>query len=310
MDEVIIHHYPQSPVSEKIRKLMGLKGLAWRSAEQNRLPDRPELFAMTGGYRRLPVLQIGADLYCDTQCIFRELERRFPTPSLFPNGEQGLAFALSRWTDNVMFDLAMRASFAPLAATLPPALVEDRARLYLGPRGDFAREVADLPQTLSQLRTQLGWLEDALSDARRYLFGAQPGMADLLAWFIVWFIRGKNEKTDGLLRECAAVKEWVTRMEELGYGTSAPITPAEALAVARVAQPVPARGDDAGDSLGLRSGATIVILPISDTGEKPITGELLMVTRDVVTIRHDAPECGTVSLHFPRVGYRMMATDS
>jgi glutathione S-transferase len=307
VDEIIIHHYPQSPVSEKIRKAMGLKQLRWRSAEQNRFPDRPELFAMTCGYRRLPVLQIGADIYCDTQCIFRELDRRFPTPSLFPNGEKGLPFALSRWTDNAMFDLAMRASFAPIAATLPAALVEDRARLYLGPSGDFAREVADMPHTLVQLRAQLGWLEEALSDGRPYLFGTQPGMADLLAWFIVWFIRGKNEKTDGLLKECERIGDWASRMDALGYGISAPITPAEALAAASAAEPTPAHGHDAGDPLGLRRGETIAILPMSDTGEQPITGELLAVMRDVVTIRHHAPECGAVSLHFPRVGYRMKA---
>jgi len=97
MQDFIIHHYPQSPVSEKIRVAMGLKNLAWRSVEQNRLPERPELLAMTGGYRRLPVLQIGADIYCDTQLIFREIERRMPEPSLFPSGEHGLAFGLSRW---------------------------------------------------------------------------------------------------------------------------------------------------------------------------------------------------------------------
>ncbi|MBC8048876.1 MAG: glutathione S-transferase N-terminal domain-containing protein [Chitinophagales bacterium] len=85
MTDIIIHHYPQSPVAEKVRTGLGLKKLSWQSVEHNRLPDRPELFAMTGGYRRIPVMQIGADLYCDTQCILRELERRFPTPTFFPN---------------------------------------------------------------------------------------------------------------------------------------------------------------------------------------------------------------------------------
>jgi glutathione S-transferase len=310
MSEIIIHHYPQSPVSEKIRKAMGLKQLSWRSAEQNRFPDRPELFAMTAGYRRLPVLQIGADLYCDTQCIFRELERRFPAPSLFPNGERGLPFALSRWTDNLMFDLAMRASFAPVAATLPAALVEDRARLYLGPDGDFEREVADMPHTLSQLRTQLGWLDEALSVGRPFLFGTQPGMADLLAWFIVWFIRGKNDMTERLLRECPAVQAWAARMDSLGYGDSRPISPAEALAVARQAEPALPDGEDAGDPLGLRLGTIVAIFPISDTGEKPITGELVASSRGTVTVRHSAQECGRVSLHFPRVGYRMMPVEA
>lgn len=309
MNEMIIHHYPQSPVSEKIRKAMGLKGLSWRSAEQNRFPERPELFAMTAGYRRLPVLQIGADLYCDTQCIFRELERRFPSPSLFPNGEKGLPFALSRWTDNTMFDLAMRASFAPIAATLPAALVEDRSRLYLGPHGDFQHEIADMPHTLAQLRAQLGWLEDVLTGGQSFLFGSQPGMGDLLVWFIVWFIRGKNEKTEQLLQECPAIRAWTSRMDGLGYGNSEPISPAETLARALAAEPAIVEGDDAGDPLRLRRGGIVAISPISDTGEKPIVGELLAVTPDTVTIRHSAPECGKVSVHFPRVGYRMAAAE-
>ncbi|MDG2075546.1 MAG: glutathione S-transferase N-terminal domain-containing protein, partial [Arenicellales bacterium] len=85
MAQIILHHYPASPVSEKVRTGLGLKRLTWYSVEQNRLPDRPELFAMTGGYRRIPVMQIGSDMYCDTQCIFNELEKRFPEPTFFPN---------------------------------------------------------------------------------------------------------------------------------------------------------------------------------------------------------------------------------
>jgi len=307
MHEIIIHHYPQSPVSEKIRKAMGLKGLSWRSAEQNRFPDRPELFAMTGGYRRLPVMQIGADLYCDTQGIFRELERRFPTPSLFPNGEKGLPFALSRWTDGTMFDLAMRVAFAPLAAGLPAALVEDRARLYLGPQGDFAREVADMPHTLAQLRTQLSWLEEALEAGHAYLFGDRPGMGDLLAWFIVWFLRGKNAMADSLLHEYPTLGAWTARMDELGYGEVSAVTPAQALGIAKAADPDAAVGTDASDPLRLNIGHKVAVGPISDTGEQPIVGVLLATSRNMIAIRHEAPECGAVSLHFPRVGYRITA---
>ena len=91
MTEIIFHHYPVSPVAEKVRAGLGIKKLAWRSVEHNRLPDRPELFAMTAGYRRIPVMQIGADIYCDSQCILRELERRFPEPTFFPGPRQGHA---------------------------------------------------------------------------------------------------------------------------------------------------------------------------------------------------------------------------
>src|SRR5262249_53770315 len=52
----------------------GLKGLAWASVELPVIMPKPNLTALTGGYRKTPVLQIGADIYCDSQLIMRELE--------------------------------------------------------------------------------------------------------------------------------------------------------------------------------------------------------------------------------------------
>ena len=88
--EIVFHNYPQSPVAEKVRVAFGFKGLSWRDVEIPRLPPKPMLTALTGGYRRTPVMQIGADIYCDSQCILRELERRYPTPSFMPTSEAGL----------------------------------------------------------------------------------------------------------------------------------------------------------------------------------------------------------------------------
>jgi glutathione S-transferase len=305
MHELIVRHYPQSPVSEKVRMAMGLKKLAWRLVEQNRLPDRPELFLMTGGYRRIPVLQIGADLYCDTQCIFRELERRVPSPTFFPNKETGLPFALSRWTDGAMFELAMRVSFAPITDSLPPALVADRTRLYLGPNGDFKREVADLPHTLAQLRAQLGWLDERLSSGSNFLFGDQAGLADLLAWFIVWFLRGRNPQADELLSELPMLGAWERRMKSIGYGTSSPLTPLEALEVARAAEPESAAMSDPRDPQGLKLGMRVAITPLSEGGEEPIEGAIRSFGADTIALDRHHPACGNVAVHFPRVGYRV-----
>jgi glutathione S-transferase len=307
MSEFIVHHYPQSPVSEKVRLAMGLKKLSWRLVEQSRLPDRPELFAMTGGYRRVPVLQIGADIYCDTQCIFRELERRVPSPTFFPNKETGLPFAISRWTDGAMFELAMRVSFAPIADSLPPALVADRTRLYLGPDGDFKREVADLPHTLAQLRAQLGWLEERLSSGSAFLFGDQAGLADLLAWFIVWFMRGRNARADELLSEFPLLGAWEIRMKSIGYGTSSPMTPREALEVAKLAEPASLVKADSRDPQGLKLGMKVAISPLSDSGEDPVEGVVRSFDRDNIALDHSHPACGNVAVHFPRVGYRVTA---
>lgn len=305
MSDIIIHHYPPSPVSEKIRTAMGLKKLAWASVEQNRLPDRPELFVMTGGYRRIPVMQVGADIYCDTQCILRELERRVPSPTLFPRDGAGLPFALSRWTDGPVFELAVRVAFAPVADTLPPALIADRARLYLGPNGDFAKEAADLPHALAQLRAQVGWLETQLAVGQPYLSGDRPGMADLLVWYVIWFIKGRYGQAEAFFQEFPGINAWADRMRAIGHGSPSDMTPAQALAVAKAATPQSASTEDPRDPQGLRPGMKASIAPLTDSGEKPVKGIIRSVGRDVIALTLDNALCGEVAVHFPRVGYRV-----
>ena len=108
MSDIILHNYPQSPVAEKVRVALGIKGLSWRSVEIPRIPPKPMLIKLTGGYRRTPVMQIGADIYCDSQCIMRELERRHPNPTYFPGGSDGMAWGVSRWTDGALFDQVIK----------------------------------------------------------------------------------------------------------------------------------------------------------------------------------------------------------
>ena len=98
MTDIILHHYETSPYSEKVRLGLGLKGLAWESVEIPVIMPKPDLTALTGGYRKTPVLQIGADIYCDSQLIMRELERLHPSPSFYPAGH-GAADALAWWAD-------------------------------------------------------------------------------------------------------------------------------------------------------------------------------------------------------------------
>ena len=75
-DQPILHHFEASPFSEKIRVIFGFKRIAWLSVLIPRILPKPDLMPLTGGYRRTPVMQIGADVFCDTQIIVRELEAR------------------------------------------------------------------------------------------------------------------------------------------------------------------------------------------------------------------------------------------
>lgn len=101
MAELILHHYDTSPFSEKVRKILAHKGLAWSAVEQPTIMPKPQLLPLTGGYRRIPVLQIGADVYCDSQVIVRVLERLHPDPTLYPGGSEGICHAVSLCADRL-----------------------------------------------------------------------------------------------------------------------------------------------------------------------------------------------------------------
>src|ERR1700738_2430483 len=116
---IILHHFDESPFSEKIRIVFGLKNIAWTSVVITRIMPRPDLMPMTGGYRRTPGMQIGADIYCDTQCIMRELARRLPAPTLFPEACRGLASATAMWTDKAFFQSTVNLVFGTLADKVP-----------------------------------------------------------------------------------------------------------------------------------------------------------------------------------------------
>ena len=169
---IILHHFPQSPFSEKIRLIFGLKKIAWTSVVITRIMPRPDLMPMTGGYRRTPVMQIGADIYCDTQCIIRELERRFPEPTLFPEACRGLASATAMWTDKAFFQSTVNLVFGTLADKVPQEFIADREKLR-GAKFDIAAMTAAIPQMRDQFRANLQWIEAQLADGRSWMCGDQ-----------------------------------------------------------------------------------------------------------------------------------------
>ena len=306
MSEVILHHYPASPVSEKVRVALGIKNLAWRSVEIPRVPPKPDVMPLTGGYRRTPIMQIGADIYCDSQCILRELQRRFPEPTFFPGGAGGLPWAISRWTDS-LFDTAVRVSLGANADQLPEAFAKDRVRLFLGPQGDLNKVKADLPHTIAQLRAQFGWMDQRVSGGRRFMLGDQPGLPDALCYYLVWFVRGRWQGGPALIAEFSGLEAWEQRVKAIGHGRPTEMTPAEAIEVARSNSPATPERSDPNDPQGLKPGQRVSVVPDLDSGESPVTGVVQLVDRDSIAIQRDDPRVGTVCVHFPRVGFRVAA---
>jgi glutathione S-transferase len=305
--EIVFHNYPQSPVAEKVRVAFGIKGLSWRDVEIPRLPPKPMLTALTGGYRRTPVMQIGADIYCDSQCILRALEQRFPTPSYMPTAEAGLMWCLSRWTDGELFTLAVKLVLGSAGENLPADFAEDRGRLYLGQ--DWAeglkRANTELPHLVAQMRAPLSWIDAQMGDGRSFLLGSEPAAIDAQLYHIVWFIRGRWSGGPSMLSEFSALERWEANVEAIGHGSSSPMTSDEAIARAKGLDPASPTGVAPHDPQGLKVGDRVTVHPDLDGGEQPVEGTVRYADAETIGIERTAEDVGTVCVHFPRAGYRV-----
>lgn len=305
MNDIILHHYPQSPVAEKVRVVLGMKNATWRSVQIPRLPPKPDLVPLTGGYRRTPVMQIGADIYCDSQCIIREIERRLPDPTLFPDGAAGLPWAISRWTDGVLFTMVVSIVMGAQADELPEDFARDRGRLYLGSGFDWQAQKENLPHTLAQVRAQLGWMDARLSGGRAFMLGASPGLPDALCYHLVWFLRGRYAGGPALIDRFANLAAWEQRVAAIGHGHPENMDSKQALDAARASTPTASECSDPDDPQGLAPGQRVGVVPDVDGGDPTVEGRVVSVDMDTIAIARSSQHLGDVVVHFPRVGYRV-----
>jgi glutathione S-transferase len=302
---IILHHFEKSPFSEKVRLVFGLKNIAWTSVLIPRIMPRPDLMPMTGGYRRTPTLQIGADIYCDTQIIIRELERRFPRPTLFPDANAGLPWALGMWTDRSFFQNTVNLVFGSLADQVPKEFREDREQLR-GQKFDVEAMKAAIPQMRDQLRAHVDWIEAQLGDGRAWLLGKQPSLGDVNAYMNIWYVRGNLPDAAKLFERFPKMLAWEQRVKAIGHGSrERELTAAEALDIARNATPQTQIAEDGGDLNGRKPGDRVQVIP-DDYGKIPVEGTIVSLSAQHIAIRRKDERAGEVVVHFPRAGFLVL----
>src|SRR5690348_3069879 len=248
MTDIILHHYEISSYSVKVRLGLGLNGLAWASVEIPVIMPKPNLTALTGGYRKTPVMQIGADIYCDSQLIMRELERRYPTPSFYP-ASRGAADALAWWAEKTTFSPAASIFFAKKPDALPEGFLEDRAK-FSGRNIDPIAMMAAVPNLLDQLRAHFDWLDQMLADGRSFLQGPAAGLADLAAYHPIWYLQRNFGPLAAPLDGFPRLLNWAERVAAIGHGRRSPMTSELALDVARTATSNASATPDPRDPVG------------------------------------------------------------
>ena len=304
MPDVILHHYPLSTYSEKARLAFGLKGLTYQEVITPVAMPKPDLVPLTGGYRRAPVVQIGADIYCDTQLILREIERVHPEPTLFPDRCEGQATALAWWAERYIFMPALGFIANVNDSLFGPDFVAERKEFgFIIGKEDveplFGRYV-------QQLVANLGWFVSMFADGRPYMLGDRVSAADLAAYPSIWFLRKYGGAETGRLLPIEPLLGWFERVSALGHGRPTEIPGAAALDIARDATPAAPDPPADGDPSGLKAGTRVTVAP-DDTGRDPVEGTLVAADDQEVVIRRSDARVGAVHVHFPRAGYDVVA---
>jgi glutathione S-transferase len=297
---VILHHFDQSPFAEKIRLVLGFKQLAWKSVRVSRILPRPDLMPLTGGYRRTPVMQIGADIYCDTQIVIRALEARFPSPTLFPAGHTGMPYALGMWSDRAFFQNTVNLVFGTNADKIPQEFIEDRSQLR-GARFDIAAMKAAIPEMQDQFRAHVDWIEAQLSDGRGWLLG-ERSLADVNAYMNIWYARTNLADVDKMLASFPLTLAWEGRVRAIGHGARTEISSADALEIAAKAMPQTPPQADPHDPNGRKPGDRATVTP-DDYGKIAVSGELVSLSAQHIAIRRHDERAGELVVHFPRAGF-------
>jgi glutathione S-transferase len=322
MNDLILHRDPGSPFSEKVRLILGHKRLAWRSVHIPMVMPKPDLLALTGGYRRTPVLQVGADVYCDTALIACVIDRLNPEPPIYPRATAGTAELLAMWADTTLFWTAIAYTLQPaVAAEVFRGAPPEALKAFAADRATFAPNIRRPTPVDAEaaLRQSLAWLEQHLlaqaargradDDAGLNMAGSQRSIADFAVAHPLWFVlRAPSLAT--VLDEHPLVSRWLRSMLALGQGRPMRMSSEEALAVAHE---VASAGRHALVSVqaghGFEPGESVTVTPI-DYGCDPSPGRLVGLDGASVTLERVDEAAGRVHVHFPRMHYQIRKANS
>lgn len=300
----ILHHYDFSNYSEKVRLLCGLKGIRWDSVEIPAALPKPDYLPLTGGYRRTPSLQIGADVYCDTRFIAETLEMLAPQPTIYPGGPPAriLARAVGDWAEaRLMWPAALYITGIN-AEKFPDSFHADRAVLHRKPQPSVAQVKASAAKYLAQLRSELRGIESLFSDQRVYVLGDTPGLADAALYNVPWFL-DTIEPGHTLLDDAPLTRAWMARVAAIGHGERNDIDAAAAFECANSAAPAAPAAAARAIPECIESGERVSVSPLDE--HSPALGTLVLADDERIVIRVSNDRVRCVHVHFPRSGYRL-----
>ncbi|KAI5124958.1 hypothetical protein M0805_007385 [Coniferiporia weirii] len=321
---VVFYRYDASPASAKLENVLALKGIPHYRVEVPMTLPRPEITDMLGiGYRRIPILALGNDVYCDTSLIISMIERHFSEregfPTLFPSrkdggkADTGMIKALATfYVDRPLFNLA--------STSLPykkfaPEFIEDRSK-WFGVPMNVEKLTARQPAIKSLLSSHMSLLEEQLADGREWIFDTVTvGYGDLSVYSVYsWIIRFRGMREVLTAENFPNSIAWMGRMSEfvkIKREANAPAISkiqgdAAAKIIADSVGPQPREiifDEDEASRLNLQLGSLVSVTPDDNATNYPTIGKLVGLSREEVVLQVGGTAAPSLRCHFPRFSY-------
>ncbi|OQV08453.1 Glutathione S-transferase, domain-containing protein [Cladophialophora immunda] len=321
---IILFTYDISVFGRKMDWYFALSGLKYfHCIVLNRLP-RPVLEKLGIQYRRIPILAIGRDIYCDTRLIIDKLEELFPASRIGGKSpfEKGLGHLFENW-------LIDGGPFWRTAGLIPPTaeVVHDKA--WLQDRANMSGRTFDLetlkqgrPEALAHARMYFHLMEnELLADGRDYLLDTPgPTLADIHGiWTFDWTLQERMHMFEYLEKDVvsatlfpktfAYVDRFRKAMADKQEQNGAPAELSIEETIDRILTSdffEPEGVVDPLDPLKLKKGQTVEIFPIESGFTHHDKGELVSIgVKEVVISSKPNVGEGRLRLHFPRVNFRI-----
>ena len=298
---LILHQYDISPFSQKAQKMMGLKELSWQSVEMPMIAPKPDVEALTGGYRGTPVLQIGRDVFIDNWMIARALDE-FDVSGPAINAQGGLReAALYAWGER-LFTPLLHAALAAYQSEWDADFLADRKRVF--PDVDFDTLNVSDPDRRSQVRAYLGTVEAQLGLDQDFLGGAQADSCDIHVWGMVWMIHSALPALMPIVETLPRLTDWYERVSAFGTGDREDVKIDVAWQSLKdgPARPLPDTPDQeplaswVGEMVDIAAGS-------ADRGSA--SGRLLAVDHEQVVLGVEPISGEAAQVWFPRFGYHL-----
>ncbi|KIX10002.1 uncharacterized protein Z518_01083 [Rhinocladiella mackenziei CBS 650.93] len=317
---IVLYHYSFSPFARRVLWYLSLRGIDYAECKQPPVMPRPDIHALGVKYRRIPVMAVGRDVYCDSRIILRKLEEFFPDGALGASSaeEKAIEKLLEIWAiESGVFARASQLIPTSMPLLNDPKFTQDRED-FSGRSWSKEQIAANRPEALAAIRSGFKFLETTLlADGREWVLKTEkPTLADIEA---IWTFDWLNGLKGALPRELISDKRypkvfaWIARFNE-------------ALKVAKAQAPKPAslKGDaalqrilnasfaqpdvgiDQADPLGLQQGTEVEVFPTDSGVRHHDQGQLIGLSEDEVVLGMQT-KGREIRVHYPRTGFRIKA---